>query len=870
MTSNTPNEGGDAATVGKHDRKRLSKSVVKLLSQLEEYRCQETEDDTSPERTMDENWMSSDSHGTTPNRQNITFPALVTLELHAALNAYFENGSRNTTDRISINDNMEYFVKEGDEYHKLRSTFFKNFLESLNKCSVTEEGNEDGAIKFEENPDLMIQLEEHWLRHEDGIMVDAMAAYYKAHMKEIKHEVGVLSDDNVPDESTLLSQLSEYWLQQNDGKMLSGLANYYKGNMKESEGGPNIVHDDENMPKAGDLSLQLYESLYQNDDTTSMIEALKNYKGKTKNDGTSPSVSHTDNQQKFPIVTHSDGGNELSVKFTLPSDDQEEPSTMHGKKMPLSIDSTNDGEVAMLDFANYKNYPQTPMPSTKNSNGKPLTRRNSMWGGGKEKKEPAKVFHTTWWIIYCVNVLAYVLAVLFAPYSGDDSYGYPGHAAGIPICFLLLATTILITDITTDFFCIGFAIFNPSKERMLIGDVTSCPVTPGRRTQYLVVYCLKSSEPEDIESTLTALQGSWRLNQSYGNNATYLILSGTQDPDLVKCERDGIEKWNDEHVEEEGRVRYIRRCRSILFKYGQYLDLLMLINGHKEPMLFKDQKSKYESGEVFDPYDKETVAHLYGSDYEYIVLCDRDNVLSYNFFHIATNFFAEHPDIEILQPAITPFPEEFRKGENGDTCYSTLCTLFQQLGLGLQRYKRVFIPSAAFYGKGIIRRSVYNRTLLGYDPLTKTTDEKNRIPRDLLSHDIIESSIMKTMMAPELAIYEEFPATHLEWSLRAQRWDLGDLIVSKYLYPFSFGLLPNLLSKFTFHSVTPFYEEFFRNNSAAVYSSTYNLRCVLIKPLVLLTMLAYILADLYVLGLLLLLCFINFEVVLIPLAGKFK
>ncbi len=164
---------------------------------------------------------------------------------------------------------------------------------------------------------------------------------------------------------------------------------------------------------------------------------------------------------------------------------------------------------------------------------------------------------------------------------------------------------------------------------------------------------------------------------------------------------------------------------------------------------------------------------------------------------------------------------------------------------------------------------MYNRTLLGYDPLTKTTDEENRIPRDLLSHDIIESSIMKTMMAPELAIYEEFPATHLELSLRAQRWDLGDLIVSKYLYPFSFGLLPNLLSKFTFHSVTPFYEEFFRNNSAAVYSSTHNLRCVLIKPLVLLTMLAYILADLYVLGLLLL-CFINFEVVLIPLAGKFK
>ncbi len=199
-----------------------------------------------------------------------------------------------------------------------------------------------------------------------------------------------------------------------------------------------------------------------------------------------------------------------------------------------------------------------------------------------------------------------------------------------------------------------------------------------------------------------------------------------------------------------------------------------------------------------------------------------------------------------------------------------LSTLFQKLGLGLQRYKRVFIPSAAFYGKGIIRRSVYNRTLLGYDPKTGATNEEKRIPRDLLSHDIIESSIMLTMMAPELAIYEEFPLTHLEWSIRAHRWDLGDLIVSKYLYPFSFGLIPNVLSKFTFHSVTPFYEDFFRNNSAAVYSSTYNLRCVLIKPIVLLTMLAYILAKLSTFGIFLLSCFINVEVLLIPLAGKIK
>ncbi len=865
--SNTPNEG-DATSVGKHDRKGLSENILKLLSQLEDYCCQKTEDGISSKPSMDENWMDSASHGTSPNHQNVGFPAQVMTGLQAALYSYFENGSRDTTD--GLNKSMEYFLEEGGEYHKIRSTFFNHFLESLNECSANEIGNEDGAIKFKDDPDIMLQLEEHWLRHEEGIMVDAMAAYYKAHMKEIKGVVGVHIDDNIPDVGNLLSQLEEYWLQQDDGKILSALANYYKGNMKGLKG-ITVVHDDADMPEVGNLSVQLYESLSQNDKTISMVEALANYKAKTKNGQAGPNtiVSHN-NQQNMPLVTHDDRGDDMPrVSFKLsPANLAElEPSTLRRKKQGIFLDS--NGRPSVLDFSSY-NAPQTPMPSTKNAVGKLPAKRNSLWGGGKEKKAPAKVYHFTWWITYIINVIVYIVVVLITPQEGSGNYGWPGLAAGIPVCVLLLCTTILITDITTDFICIGLAMLNPSIEKMMIGDVTSCPVTPGRRTQYLVVYCLKSSEAEDIESTLTALQCSWRLNQSYGGNATYLILSGTQDPDLVKCERDGIEKWNNEHVEEGGRVRYIRRCRSILFKYGQYLDLLMLINGHKGPMLFPDQKSKHESGEVFDPTDTETVAHLFGSDYEYIVLCDRDNVLSYNFFHIATNFFAEHPDIEILQPAITPFPEEFRKGEEGDSCYSTLSTLFQQLGLALQRYKRVFIPSAAFYGKGIIRRSVYNRTLLGYDRKSGTTGEETRIPRDLLSHDIIESSIMKTMMAPELAIYEEFPLTHLEWSLRAQRWDLGDLIVSKYLYPFSFGLLPNVLSKFSFHSVTPFYEDFFRNNSAAVYSSTYNLRCVLVKPLVLLTMLAYILAELDSMGLLLLLCFINFEVVLIPLAGKIK
>jgi membrane glycosyltransferase len=204
----------------------------------------------------------------------------------------------------------------------------------------------------------------------------------------------------------------------------------------------------------------------------------------------------------------------------------------------------------------------------------------------------------------------------------------------------------------------------------------------------------------------------------------------------------------------------------------------MLMNGHKECMLYKDQKSSHPSGDAFDPEDPD-VDYFCGSDFELIVLMDRDNCLSENFFNIANGFFEAHPDVQILQPAITPYPAQFRRGLSGETYYTSLSAKFQALGNDLAKYKRVFIPSAAFYGKGIIRRSTYNETLLGYNPQTGSTDEEDNIPRDLLSHDIIESSVMRAMLAPEIAVYEDFAQTHVEWALRQQRWDLGDLIISK-------------------------------------------------------------------------------------------
>jgi hypothetical protein len=96
----------------------------------------------------------------------------------------------------------------------------------------------------------------------------------------------------------------------------------------------------------------------------------------------------------------------------------------------------------------------------------------------------------------------------------------------------------------------------------------------GPISQYLVVYCLKSGEPSDILETLGFLQASWSINSNY-SNAQYCILSGTDKPALIAAERDAIASWNKDHAEGGQRVRYVRRCRKVLFKYGQYLDLIV-------------------------------------------------------------------------------------------------------------------------------------------------------------------------------------------------------------------------------------------------------------------------------------------------------
>lgn len=422
-------------------------------------------------------------------------------------------------------------------------------------------------------------------------------------------------------------------------------------------------------------------------------------------------------------------------------------------------------------------------------------------------------YSVLWYIVYLVNVTAFSGVLLLDKEWHVDVQSYP------IVCVLLFCAVmgnIVVTDTCVDWMCILI-----SKLRGVVPAMHDNPLADNEQLKFLVVYCLKSSEPDDIKETLMFLKASWRMNTEY-RHAVYCVLSGTQKRDLVTAEKSAVADFNRSGL--GPTVKYVRRMRGVLHKYGQYLDFLMLMNGHREVMLYKDFST--ESGLVFDP--ETDVDYFCGSGFEHIVIMDRDNVLSANFFSKASAVFTADDSVQIVQPQIKPFPKNFRRAlHGGESVYTSTAAKFQIIGNEVSDFKKALIPSAPFFGKGIIRRSAYNKVLLEYDPTTGATKEEVNIPRDLLSHDLIESSIMKTSFRSDIAVYEDFPLTHVEWNLRQGRWDLGDIVISRYIYPLTFGLIPNFLACWTYARSIPKYV--FAGDAVVKYSSTFGIRAAFIK-----------------------------------------
>lgn len=340
------------------------------------------------------------------------------------------------------------------------------------------------------------------------------------------------------------------------------------------------------------------------------------------------------------------------------------------------------------------------------------------------------VYNVSWACIFLLNVTAVVMSFA-SPWGARDDFSSSPFllVSMVFLCTAAVSANIIVTDIAAEYLCILFGVIKLKRRKktrpaLVVGSVRR-PVSIGTEP-YLVVYCLKSKLASDVKNVLSSLEKSWVNNKSF-SNAVYLILSGTHDADLYMEEMNAVRDWNLLRSEDSRVVcKYLRRTRSILYKYGQYLDLIMLLNGHTGNdgvALFKD--SLPEGGGCFDA--KTDVDEFKGRvEYDRLVILDRDNVLGDDFFAKSDKIFGNsNCEIDIIQPAIVPFDIESRE----DTIYEAISISSHEMGSNMSESRGEYFPSATFFGKGVIRRTKYNEILMGYNLETFSTEENTRIPR---------------------------------------------------------------------------------------------------------------------------------------------
>lgn len=343
------------------------------------------------------------------------------------------------------------------------------------------------------------------------------------------------------------------------------------------------------------------------------------------------------------------------------------------------------------------------------------------------------VYNLSWWLVFSVNLCAVVMSFA-SPWGARDEVSTSVSLLALILLWLsALAANAIVTDMAAEFICILLGAakvhVNDMSRTLRVAPVEVRPPDE----PYIVVYCLKSKVLADIDNTLRSLEKSWRGNKGY-SNAVYLILSGTSNEELYLREMEAIRAWNISHEESGVVCKYLRRNRSILFKYGQYLDFIMLLNGHDGTggessfALFKDTLPEDGSG-CFDA--STDIDYFKGRlEFDRLVVLDKDNVLGVDFFEKANVVYEKsNIDIDIIQPAVVPPDFETRTSDGSATVYGSFIIASHNLSSKMEPFREKFFPSATFFGKGIIRRTKYNDILFGYSSETHATKEDARLPR---------------------------------------------------------------------------------------------------------------------------------------------
>jgi len=206
---------------------------------------------------------------------------------------------------------------------------------------------------------------------------------------------------------------------------------------------------------------------------------------------------------------------------------------------------------------------------------------------------------------------------------------------------------------------------------------------------------------------------------------------------------------------------------------------MLLSEGDNKAWTYTDETLYNESARALNAplfHTSPDVQNIEGRCFDYTLVLDGDTRVTKNSLAQLMNVAAANPDRAILQPSIEMIAED------DQSLFMHIDKLRQEINAPITAALCTLMGRSGFYGKGLIQNRLYIRGVLG-------TRERplEKVPIDVLSHDTFEAGALSPLYVNSVSLLEEPCSSYVTWNIREARWNRGELILSHYFFPQSFG-----------------------------------------------------------------------------------
>ena len=378
------------------------------------------------------------------------------------------------------------------------------------------------------------------------------------------------------------------------------------------------------------------------------------------------------------------------------------------------------------------------------------------------------------------------------------------------------------------------------------------------KTSFIINYNLKANDEEEIDECFHNMYEAFIGNM--GINSIAVLISVTNDPILITYESskliyyreilynhlytsglnyinniDNIDDnsawWSKLNISKKllkSKLHIICKKRSLDFillrrnsktlkKCGQYQDLICLSAGYSSCFTYEDTAiygvNSRVNKEMFveSSSNKVNYNRILRKNFKFTLVLDSDTRVPNGSVIKLIGTALANPEYTIIQPRIDLY------GSN--TIFQKLQIYSQEHSNIITKYTCSYLDHCPFFGKGLIRNSEYLKHCIG-----TSINPVEYVPADALSHDTFESMALPVLYTPDIALEETPPTTYITWNIRELRWNIGELIVARHIYP-------NLLCR---QKKIPQTKHIYTLSFAKAYFALSSFRIIIMRPILLL------------------------------------